>query len=165
MLQHYELLYIVPGTKTEEEARIEIPKVHALLATQGATNVKSDFWGKRKLAYEIDRVRYGYYDAVEFDLDSLKLSALEANLRLAEAVLRHQVVRRKVLTAEQQTAAQQLRERIAARREAAKEKEAAGMITQEEPAVKPPAVPTGPVQKKQLEEKLEEILESDKVEL
>lgn len=165
MLQHYELLYILPGTKTEEEALAEIPAVHALLTTQGATNVKSNFWGKRKLAYEIDRVRYGYYDVVEFDLDSPRLSALEANLRLADTVLRHQIVRRKVLTAEQQAAAQQLRERIVARREAAKEKEAAGMIAQEEPTVKPPEIPAGPVQKEQLEEKLEEILESDKVEL
>lgn len=165
MIEHYELLYIIPGAKTEEEAKAETTKVHALVTGQGATVTQADFWGKRKLAYEIDHLRYGYYDLVAFDLESTKLSALDAALHLAETVLRYQITRRKVLTAEQLAATQQLRERIAARREAAKEKEAAGMVTKEETPPAAPTAPAAPVQKEQLEEKLEQILESDKVEL
>jgi small subunit ribosomal protein S6 len=166
MVQHYELLYIIPGTKGEDEVQPLATAVHDLLKQHGATIVKNDFWGKRKLAYEINHIRYGYYEAIDFDIDTLKLAAFESAMRLNPNVLRHQVVIRKVLTAEQQAAATQLHERIAAKREAAKEKEAAAMIKTEAPApVEAPATPAEPMTTKQLDEKLEEILDSEKVEL
>lgn len=166
MQQHYELLYIIPGTKAEDEVQPLVTAVHDLLTQQGGTIVKHDFWGKRKLAYEIKHIRYGYYEAIDFDFDTQKLGAFESAMRLNPNILRHQVIIRKVLTAEQQAAAAQLRERIAAKREAAKEKEAAAMLKTETPAEAPiTPTPAAPVTTKQLDEKLEEILESDKVEL
>ncbi len=168
MQQHYELLYIIPGTKAEDEVPALTEAVRALLTANGATIVKADFWGKRKLAYEIDHIRYGYYEAIDFDMDTLKLSALEQALRLNATVLRSQITKRKVLTPEQLAAATQLRERIAAKREVAKEKEAAAMMTKPETPVAEVAAPAeteAPVEAKQLDEKLEEMLESDKVEL
>lgn len=165
MQQHYDLLYIIPGTTTEEEAQATTSKIHELVTSLGATITKSDFWGKRKLAYEINHIRHGFYELIEFDLDTLKLAELENTLRLHDQVLRHQITIRKVLSAEQLAAAQQLRERIAARRETVKEKAAAAMLTPEAPAAEPAPVETGPVQKEQFEKKLEQILDSDKVEL
>ena len=165
MPQHYELLYIIPGTKGEDEVPALTAQIHELLKTNGAAIVKNDFWGKRKLAYEINHIRYGYYDAIDFDMESTKLGALEQALRLNAGILRSQITKRKVLTSEQQTAAAQLRERITAKREVAKEKEAAAMLKPAAPVAAPAApVAPAPVETKQLEEKLEEILGSDKVE-
>ncbi len=167
MIQHYELLYIIPGTKAEDEVPAQTAQIHEFLKASGATIVKNDFWGKRKLAYEIDHVRYGYYDAVDFDMESTKLGVLENGLRLNIAILRSQITKRKVLTPEQLAAATGLRERIAAKREVAKEKEAAAMLKPEAPVAEPAVEPVAaePVQAKQLDEKLEELLGSDKVEL
>lgn len=166
MQQHYDLLYLIPGTKSEEEVPGIIKQTHELLASHGAVIVKADPWGKRKLAYEIDHIRYGYYEAIEFDADTQQLLPLEQALRLNTSVLRFQITKRKVLTPEQLAANAQLRERIAAKREVAKEKEAAALLTTEKPSAAPaPTEPAAPVEAKQLEQKLEEMLESDKVEL
>ncbi len=168
MQQHYEILYIIAGTKAEDEVPALTVQIHELLKSNGATIVKQDFWGKRKLAYEIDHIRYGYYDAIDFDMESTALDALTQALRLNPVVLRSQITKRKVLTPEQIAANTEIRERIAAKREVAKEKEAAAMIGKPEtqapePEVEP--VAQVPVEAKQLDEKLEELLDSDKVEL
>jgi small subunit ribosomal protein S6 len=167
MQQHYELVYIIPGTKAEDEVPALTAQIHTLLTSNGATIVKNDFWGKRKLAYEINHIRYGYYDVVDFDMETTKLNILEQALRLNASVLRSQITKRTVLTPEQQAAATQLRERIAAKREVAKEKEAAAMITKPEGKTDEPVVAAAPapVETKQLDEKLEAMLESDKLEL
>lgn len=166
MQQTYELLYIIPGTKAEDEVPAMTKQIHEILKSSGATIVKNDFWGKRKLAYEIDHIRYGYYDAVDFDMETTTLNVLEQALRLNPIVLRSQITKRKVLTPEQLAANAELRERIAAKREVAKEKEAATLMAKPESgSTEPETEPVAPVpvEAKQLDEKLEEILGSDKV--
>jgi small subunit ribosomal protein S6 len=161
----YELLYIIPGTQTEEEAQQSSQAVRQLLRDRGATIVKEDWWGKRRLAYEIEHVRQGYYDLIEFDLEPAKLSELEQAIRLHEHVLRHQVVRRIVLTPEQQAAVQARRERIAARRQAEKEKETVAAMTAEAPTTAAPVEPQAAISEQELEEKLEEILDEKKIDV
>lgn len=166
MLQHYELVYIIPGTKAEDEVPAMTAQIHELLKANGATIIKNDFWGKRKLAYEIDHIRYGYYDVVDFDMETTKLNILEQALRHSPTIIRSQITRRKVLTPEQVAANTEIRERIAAKREVAKEKEAAAIMTKPEAKpVEPEVAPVepAPFETKKLDEKLEEILGSDKV--
>ncbi|MBI3572712.1 MAG: 30S ribosomal protein S6 [Candidatus Kerfeldbacteria bacterium] len=166
MIDHYELLYIIPGNKSDEEVAPLVEQAHALITSQGGTISKSEFWGKRKLAYDINHIHHGFYDLVHFDLESTKLPALERSLGLAEYILRHQVIVRHVLTPEQQAAADQLRERIAAKRQAAKEKEVG--VTMAAEAATPTTESTEPAPKvtaEELDEKLEEILESNKIEV
>lgn len=163
MIEHYEVLAIFPGTKTEEEAKPLMDKFQELLRSHGATISKVDVWGKRKLAYEIDHLRHGYYLNIEFDLDTQKLHGLDEALRLSDDVVRHQILRRIVQSAEAIAKTEALRERIAAKRQQAKEKEAAAMVS-ETPAAAPVEA-TAPVAQEKLAEKLEEILESDKVDV
>jgi small subunit ribosomal protein S6 len=166
MQQTYELLYIIPGTKAEDEVPAMTAQIHELIKANGATIVKNDFWGKRKLAYEIDHIRYGYYDAIDFDMETTKLNILEQALRHNPTIIRSQITKRKVLTPEQVAANTEIRERIAAKREVAKEKEAAAIMTKPEAQpVEPEAAPevAAPFETKKLDEKLEEILGSDKV--
>lgn len=166
MQQTYELLYIIPGTKAEDEVPAMTAQIHELLKAGGAAIVKQDFWGKRKLAYEINHIRYGYYDAIDFDMESTKLGGLEQALRHNATILRSQITRRKVLTPEQVAANAEIRERIAAKREVAKEKEAAAIMTKPEAKTAEPEVApveSAPFETKKLDEKLEEILGSDKV--
>ncbi len=165
MVQHYELLFIVSGTKTDEEAPGIAQQVLDLVQQRGAANIKSEAWGKRKLAYEIQKIRQGFYTVVEFDLESTKLQDLENALRLGGLVLRHQIIRKEVLSPERLAEAEALRQHIASKRQAAKEKEAATSIAAgHAPEPKAPET-TGPVSTEKLDEKLEEILESEQVEV
>lgn len=163
MIEHYDILTIFPGTKTDEEAKVLMDQFQDLMRTHGATITKVDVWGKRKLAYEIDHLRHGFYLHLEFDLETAKLQPLDAAVRLADGVVRHQITRRIVQSAEALAKVEALRERIAAKRQQAKEKEAAALVAA--PAAAAPIEPAAPVAQEQLSEKLEEILESDKVDV
>ena len=54
---------------------------------------KIDRWGRRKLAYEIDRQREGYYVMMEANIDPEGLPEIERNLKLNSSVLRYLVIR------------------------------------------------------------------------
>jgi small subunit ribosomal protein S6 len=166
MIDHYELLAIFPGTQTDEEAQSSVSQIQELLTKNGATITKHEFWGKRKLAYEIKHIRHGFYDLTEFDFEGTKLNQLNSVLRLNDLILRHQLIHRVVKSPERLAAEAALRERIAAKRQAARENEpvAAGAPSLE-PAPTAPAEPAGPLEKAQLEAKLEEMLESDKIDI
>src|SRR4029077_16559870 len=136
-----------------------------LLRSHGANITKTDFWGKRKLAYEIDHLRHGFYLLVEFDLESTKLNELDKALQLNDDIGRHQMIRRIIKSAAAMAKTAALQERIAAKRQAAKEKEAAAMVSEAVTPAIAPVEPVAPVAQEKLSEKLEEILESDKVRL
>ncbi len=163
MLKHYELLYILPGNKTEEEAQSMVKNIHELVTQHGGSIVKEDFWGKRKLAYEINHLSHGYFDLVMFQIESTKLQTLENILRLNDTIVRHQVTTFIVKSAEQLAAEERLRERIATRRQADKEKEVASAIVADNAPSVPIAapIPAAPMDSAQLDKKLEEILDED----
>lgn len=54
---------------------------------------KIDRWGRRKLAYEIDKQRDGYYVLMNADIDPKNLAELERNLKLSPSVLRYLLIR------------------------------------------------------------------------
>jgi ribosomal protein S6 len=54
---------------------------------------KIDHWGRRRLAYELDKQREGYYVLMDIDIDTDHLPELEYNLKLSSSVLRYLVVR------------------------------------------------------------------------
>lgn len=161
---NYEVLAILPGTLTDEEAVQASQRVHQILKDHGATIVKEDFWGKRKLAYEIKKLRHGFYDLVEFDLPADKLSGLDQILRLDDQVVRHQIISRVVKTPEQLAAEKQLQERLAAKRQAQKEREAGTSMATDQ--TKTPEAPVEvAVSEQALDEKLEEILDEKEVDV
>src|SRR5262245_51443195 len=166
MVEHYEILYLLNGDKTDEEVKPMTEAIHQLLTQSGATITKHDFWGKRKLAYEIEHQRQGFYDYVEFDMEGTKLADMDRALTLHEYVLRHQIVTRIVLTPEQLAAREKLRERIAAKRQAEKEKAVAATVaTGVTPPSAAPIESAEPISGAELEEKLEEILDTKQVDV
>ncbi len=167
MIEHYELLAIYPGTKTEEEAQAAVAALQEVLQQHGANVTLHEFWGKRKLAYEIKHIRHGYYDLTEFDLETSNLSKLDNVLRLHEAVLRHQIIRKRLKTAEEIAAETALREKIAAKRQAAREKEHVEAVTADAvvPTTAPEPAEAAPIEKAKLDEKLEQIIDSKQVDI
>jgi ribosomal protein S6 len=66
--------------------------VRSLLESQGGEVVKTTLWGKRRLAYEVKRLREGHYVLVVFHLDGSKVAEIERALRIHDTVFRHLIV-------------------------------------------------------------------------
>ncbi|NLZ74438.1 30S ribosomal protein S6 [Candidatus Falkowbacteria bacterium] len=120
---HYEILFILPNKFTEDEAKKVMDKVGQLITTTGGQLTHNEFWGKKKLAYEIKHNAYGYYGLFEFDLEGKLLAAIDKNLRLSADILRHQIVVKKVKSAEEIARAEAIRAKIDSKKAADKKKE------------------------------------------
>jgi len=146
----YELLYIVPNKYTEEEVGPIVKKVNELVKKHDGQITHNEEWGKKKLAYAIDKNVHGYYNLVEFEIDGENVNKIDNELRLSNEILRHQIVVKKIKTAQAIEKEKEIAEKIAAK---VKEEEKAEEEAKKEPAKK--------VDLKELDEKLDKILESD----
>ncbi len=95
-MRNYEVMTIHRPEIVEDDVRSKVAEIEALLKARGAEITDTDFWGKRRFAYEIKHVREGYYSVVQFALDdpSTVLEDLDRALALSDAVVRHKLVRR-----------------------------------------------------------------------
>ncbi|TME50043.1 MAG: 30S ribosomal protein S6 [Chloroflexi bacterium] len=91
-MRDYELMYIVRPELDEEALRTAAKSVRGLIETQGGEVVKTTLWGKRRLAYEVKRLRDGYYVLVVLRLDGGKVAPVERALRIHDTVFRHLLV-------------------------------------------------------------------------
>lgn len=94
MRNTYELTFIVRLDPSEEVINNTITQVKEWVEAESLGEVKNtDRWGRRKLAYEIDKQRDGYYVLMNAEMDPKNLPELERNLRLSPSVLRYLLIR------------------------------------------------------------------------
>jgi small subunit ribosomal protein S6 len=89
----YEELFIIKPDTPEEEADQYVEQLQTQLTTAGATIDKVEKWGKRRLAYRIDKYREGSYVLLQFTSDANLVKELERRLRVADMVLKFITVR------------------------------------------------------------------------
>ncbi|MBM3695732.1 MAG: 30S ribosomal protein S6 [Actinobacteria bacterium] len=89
----YELVVVFRPEMAETEVRSEVSQVEKALVERGAEIRQVDFWGKRRLAYEIKHVSEGYYAVVAFSGGSPAVDDLDRALALSDNVLRHKFIR------------------------------------------------------------------------
>ncbi len=87
-MKHYELLFVVRPTLTEEEIQGRLEFFKGVLTKNGAEIKTVDEMGVRKLAYEIDKAERGYYFVIYFTAPPAAMDEVLRNLRLDENVLR-----------------------------------------------------------------------------
>ncbi|MBI3977594.1 MAG: 30S ribosomal protein S6 [Chloroflexi bacterium] len=92
-MRDYELVFIVSPQVVDENVQQTLDRVSQFITERGGQIVKVDPWGRRKLAYPINRFREGYYTLMQFKLDPKQSDELENSLRLSEDVIRHLLVR------------------------------------------------------------------------
>jgi small subunit ribosomal protein S6 len=91
-MRSYELMLVVrPEDETVNQALVE--KVQSLITDNGGTVDKLDPWGKRRLAYEIDRNKEGYYTVVNFQGEPKVAHELDRVLKITDSVVRFIIVR------------------------------------------------------------------------
>ena len=91
-MRDYELMYIVRPTVTEDQLPAATERVDALISGLGGEVQESNPWGKRRLAYPIDKHEDGYYVVTRLRLDPGRTQELENRLRISDEVIRHILV-------------------------------------------------------------------------
>lgn len=92
-MNKYELALVV-SAKIEDDARTAVvDKAKAIIEKAGGTITNVDEWGRKRLAYEIQKMKEGYYYFIAFDGNPESPAQVEANVRIMESVLRYLCVR------------------------------------------------------------------------
>ena len=92
-MNKYELAVIFNPTLDEGSLKNEFESVKSLLERFNASIDKVDDWGKRRRAYEINKVNKCFYYFINFNAESNVPSEIESRMRIKENVLRYLVVR------------------------------------------------------------------------
>ncbi|MDO4565621.1 MAG: 30S ribosomal protein S6 [Clostridia bacterium] len=90
----YEVLYVITPELDEENNQAVIDKFAGIIAENGGEIVKTDLWGKRRLAYPIDYKTEGFYTLVTFNAAPEFPRELERNFKNDERILRYMVTRK-----------------------------------------------------------------------
>ncbi len=92
-LRKYELVWILGSDAGEEQANESIEKISSLVANAGGELAGTDTWGKRTLAYPIQKNTEGYYLQANFEIDGEKAPDLDRELGADQSIIRHLLVR------------------------------------------------------------------------
>ena len=93
MVGKYESMIILAPNLTNEEIEKENQKILNLITELGGEIVKTDVWGKKQLAYEINKFREGYYIINYFNLNTLKTNEIDKFYRINERIIRYNVIK------------------------------------------------------------------------
>jgi len=88
----YELMYIVRPNIADEELTGMTEKVDTMISNLGGSVSEKNPWGKRRLAYPIEKYEDGFYIVSKIQLDPTRTRDLEEQLRISDDVIRHILV-------------------------------------------------------------------------
>lgn len=94
MSRDYELGFILSPEVNEEETRAILDRIEQIVTAPGGQISKVTQWGRRRLAYPIQRHRDGYYIFTDMILTPETVAELERTLKVSEIVLRYVVRKR-----------------------------------------------------------------------
>ena len=92
-MRRYELMLVLRPDVADDKSQALIDRTTRGIATSGGQIVKVAPWGRRRLAYPIDRHREGSYHIILFEAPGEAIVELEHTLLITEEVLRHLVTR------------------------------------------------------------------------
>ncbi len=92
-MRSYEILYVIRPDIEEEAKSALVKRFDEVLTNNGAEIVESKEWGKRRLAYEIEDFKDGYYQIIKFNGDSAASDEFDRLAKINNDIIRHIVVR------------------------------------------------------------------------
>jgi small subunit ribosomal protein S6 len=92
-MRHYELMVILDPELEERTVAPSLDQFLNVVRNAGGTVEKVDIWGRRRLAYEIDKKSEGIYAVIDMKAEPDAVKELDRQLNLNEAVLRTKVMR------------------------------------------------------------------------
>lgn len=92
-MTHYELLFVIKPTHTQEEIEAHVANVKASIEKDGGQIAATQDMGMRKLAYEVQKHNRGYYTVYYFTAPTSTILEIERLLRINESVLKFMTVK------------------------------------------------------------------------
>ena len=93
-MNNYEVMYIVKPVVEEEAFEAVVAKFESLITANGGTVEKTDRWGKKRLAYEIQDFTEGQYVLVTFSAEPKAVKELDRVMKITAEVMRHMVIKK-----------------------------------------------------------------------
>lgn len=88
IMNHYETVFILNPVLSETQVKETVAKFEEFLASKGAQMVSKEDWGLKKLAYEIQHKKSGFYHLFEYKVEGSAIKELETEFRRDERVMR-----------------------------------------------------------------------------
>lgn len=92
-MNKYELAVIVSAKIEDDERAAVVDKCKALIERFGGVITNVDEWGKKRLAYEIQKMKEAFYYFIAFDADAAAPAEIESRVRIMDNVIRYLCVR------------------------------------------------------------------------
>ncbi|MCR4896188.1 MAG: 30S ribosomal protein S6 [Lachnospiraceae bacterium] len=92
-MNKYELAIVVSANIEDDERTAVVDKCKALIERFGGNITEVDAWERKKLAYEIQKQKEGYYFFIRFDAEPTAPAEIEHRIRIMDNVLRFLIVR------------------------------------------------------------------------
>ena len=93
-MKRYEVIVIVKSDLTEEDILALIDRCQAIITDRKGVIAKVDKWGKRRLAYEINKQKDGFYFLIDFAGDGPIVAELERNFKIDDRILKFMTVKK-----------------------------------------------------------------------
>ena len=92
-MNKYELAVVVSAKIEDEERAATVEKVKAYITRFGGNVTNVDEWGKKRLAYEVQKMKEAFYYFIQFDADATAPAEIESRIRIMDNVVRFLCVR------------------------------------------------------------------------
>ena len=92
-MRSYQSVLILKPDLDEAQVDQVLEKITEFLSKNNGSIIKVEKWGKKRLAYRVNKSRFGYYLNIYHTCESLKVSALEADYKLYDLILKFLVIR------------------------------------------------------------------------
>ncbi|MBM7541348.1 30S ribosomal protein S6 [Amphibacillus cookii] len=92
-MRNYEIMYIIRPNIEDEAKTTVIERFNNILTDNGAEIVKVDEKGKKRLAYEINDYRDGYYVVINFKGDQTAINEFDRLAKFSDDIIRHIAIR------------------------------------------------------------------------
>ena len=93
-MRHYEIVFIVHPDQSEQVPGM-IERYRAIVTAKGGSFHRLEDWGRRQLAYPIQKIHKAHYVLMNIECDGETLTELEHSFKFNDAVLRHLIVKMK----------------------------------------------------------------------
>jgi len=93
-MRKYEIMYIMPPDFDSEKTEAVIQKYSDILTAEGGEIIEINKWGKRKLAYEIDKTwKEGFYVLMTFNAEPAAVNELDRKMKISDDIIRQMITR------------------------------------------------------------------------
>ena len=89
----YEVMYIIRPNIEEDSKKALVERFNNILADKGAEVLETKEWGKRRLAYEINDFRDGFYTILKVQAEAAAVQEFDRLAKISEDIIRHMVTK------------------------------------------------------------------------